>query len=161
VPPHADDQAELVRLVDAGLPRDGVVADLAWTVEPAGEREEAAALLEVPLVERGRWETMIHELYAEFGAASFGGAWQQDPYGLLDAALTLLAELSLVRPVPGGALVLPAASRYRNIQGALPERADGGQLPLGLTEPPPGEPVSSGPSPDTAPAAASTSAEGK
>ncbi|MCK9869414.1 DUF2398 family protein [Nocardiopsis dassonvillei] len=178
VPPHADDQAELVRLVDAGLPRDGVVADLAWTLEPAGEREEAAALLEVPLVERGRWETMIHELYAEFGAASFGGAWQQDPYGLLDAALTLLAELSLIRPVPGGALVLPAASRYRNIQGALPERADGGQLPLGLTEPPPGErgptgaadtegtadassDPSSGPSPDTAPAAASTFSEGK
>ncbi|OOC54247.1 MULTISPECIES: DUF2398 family protein [Nocardiopsis] len=136
VPPHAADQAELVRLVDAGLPRDGVVAELAWTVEPSsGTREgEANARLEAPLVERGRWETMIHELFAEFGASSFGGAWQQDPYGLLDAALALLAELSLVRPVPGGALVLPAASRYRNLQGALPERADAGQLPLGLSD---------------------------
>ncbi|WP_017570452.1 DUF2398 family protein [Nocardiopsis halotolerans] len=134
VTPQAVDQAELVRLVDAGLPRDGVVTDLAWTVEPAEEGEQPARL-EVPLVERGRWETMIHELYAEFGASSFGGAWQQDPYGLLDAALALLTELSLIRPVPGGALVLPAASRYRNIQGALPERADEGQLPLGLSDP--------------------------
>lgn len=138
VPPHAADQAELVRLVDAGLPRHGVVEDLAWTVEPDRTApEEGDAESRAPLVERGRWETMVHELFAEFGASSFGGAWQQDPYGLLDAALTLLTELSLVRPVPGGALVLPAALRYRNIQGALPERADEGQLPLGLAPSPP------------------------
>ncbi|WP_159944362.1 MULTISPECIES: DUF2398 family protein [unclassified Nocardiopsis] len=135
VPPKALDQAELIRLVDAGLPREGVVDALAWSAEPPGRDTEAPVPLEVPLVERARWETMVHELFAEFGPSSFGGAWQQDPYGLLDAALELLAELSLVRPVPGGALVLPAALRYRNIQGALPERADAGQLPLGLADP--------------------------
>ncbi|GAA1440527.1 DUF2398 family protein [Nocardiopsis tropica] len=154
VPPLPADQADLVRLVDAGLPRDGVVAGLAWTPEPPGTDDGAGPpeRLEAPLVERARWETMIHELFAEFGAASFGGAWQQDPYGLLDAALALLAELSLVRPVPGGALVLPAASRYRNLQGALPERADSGQLPLGLADPAPAEAAPAGPPPfETAP----------
>jgi len=185
VTPQAVDQADLVRLVDAGLPRDGVVAELAWTGEPDHGAAPSAPPepLEAPLVERARWETMIHELFAEFGAASFGGAWQQDPYGLLDAALALLAELSLVRPVPGGALVLPASARYRNLQGALPERADGGQLPLGLTDPrpaadpaPEGDPEAdpapadaetpltpatpTGPAPDPAPTAAHAPAEG-
>ena len=140
VPPRAADQAALVRTVDAGLPREGIVDELVRaveTVETPVRGGEAPAPLEAPLVERARWEGMIHELFAEFGASSFGGTWQQDPYGLLDAALALLAELSLVRPVPGGALVLPAALRYRNLQGALPERADDGQLPLGLEEPAP------------------------
>jgi len=172
VAPLPADQADLVRLVDAGLPRDGVVAELAWTAEPReGPDTEPSEPLEAPLVERARWETMIHELFAEFGASSFGGAWQQDPYGLLDAALALLAELSLVRPVPGGALVLPASSRYRNLQGALPERADSGQLPLGLTgsapaETPPADPPPSdtgsadGPGTDPEPTAAHAPAEG-
>ncbi|WP_285734770.1 DUF2398 family protein [Nocardiopsis sp. ATB16-24] len=134
VPTRAADQAALVRSVDAGLPREGVVDALVQAVETPVRGGESPTPPEAPLVERARWEGMIHELFAEFGASSFGGAWQQDPYGLLDAALDLLAELSLIRPVPGGALVLPAALRYRNLQGALPERADDGQLPLGLEE---------------------------
>ncbi len=75
---------------------------------------------------------MIGELYRELGAASFGVAWQHDPRGLLAAALSLLADLRLLRPVPGGALVLPAAARYRNIKLALPVRHADGQLALDL-----------------------------
>jgi hypothetical protein len=79
---------------------------------------------------------MIDELFEEFGAASFTSAWQQDPRGLLAAAVTFLGELSLLRPVPGGVLVLPAAVRYRNITLAL---ADTAQLPLDLSGPSGGE----------------------
>ncbi|CAL9600631.1 hypothetical protein SUDANB121_05446 [Nocardiopsis dassonvillei] len=122
--------AGLVARIDSALPREGVVDSLAWTPPAPGGAEPEPAT--APLIEQSRLEAMVDELFAEFGAASFTAAWQRDPRGLLDAALDLLSDLSLVRPVPGGVLVLPAALRYRNIQGALPQRPDGGMLPLGL-----------------------------
>ncbi|GLY73619.1 DUF2398 family protein [Actinoallomurus iriomotensis] len=125
-PSEADDHAALVARIDAGLPEAGVVRELAWTPPETAEPAPGPAGT-APLVERTRLETMIDELFDEFGAASFTSAWQGDPRGLLDAALTFLAELSLVRPVPGGVLVRPAAVRYRNITLAL---ADTAQLPL-------------------------------
>ena len=75
---------------------------------------------------------MIADLYDEVGAASFTVTWQHDPRGLLGAAVAFLADLRLLRPVPGGALVLPAAARYRNIKLALPVRHAEGQLALDL-----------------------------
>jgi hypothetical protein len=127
-PSPADDHTALVARVDAGLPSEGVVRELAWMPPepaPAEERPASAA----PLIERSRLETMIDELFEEFGAASFTSAWQQDPRGLLDAAVAFLAEVNLLRPVPGGVLVLPAAFRYRNITLALAETR---QMPLDL-----------------------------
>jgi uncharacterized protein (TIGR02678 family) len=124
-PSPAEDHAELVARIDSGLPVAGVVQELAWTPpEVTGARQ---ATTTAPLVEWSRLDAMIDELFEEFGAASFTSAWQQDPRGLLAAAVTFLGELSLVRPVPGGVLVLPAAVRYRNITLAL---ADGAQLSL-------------------------------
>ena len=75
---------------------------------------------------------MIDELYEELGAASFTITWQHDPRALLAAALALLADLRLLRPVPGGVLVLPAAARYRNIKLELPVRHADGQLALAI-----------------------------
>jgi hypothetical protein len=66
---------------------------------------------------------MLDDLYTDFGAASFTAQWQHDPAGLLAAALRLLDDLRLIRCLPGGALILPAAARYRNITAALPEGA--------------------------------------
>ena len=68
-------------------------------------------------------EGMLAELYDDFGAASFTAQWQYDPSGLLDAATRLLDDLRLIRRLPGGALILLAAARYRNITAALPEGA--------------------------------------
>lgn len=68
---------------------------------------------------------MTDALYAEFGPASFTDTWREDPTGLRNAALDLLGRLRLVECRPGGALVLPAAARYRNITQALPRAADG------------------------------------
>ncbi|MEV6981708.1 DUF2398 family protein [Sphaerisporangium sp. NPDC051017] len=123
-PVESEVQADLLARVDAALPEAGVVRDLAWSpperVPAPPSRPEPLAFLE-----RHRLEELIQELYEKFGAASFTGAWQQDPYGLLDAALALLADLRLIRPVPGGAHVLPAAVRYRNITLAIPSPAKG------------------------------------
>lgn len=130
-PAAADDHAELVTRVDAGLPRGGIVTELAWSApdRPTGER------VRMPFVERSRLEVVIEELFDEFGPASFTAQWQQDPRGLLAAAVGFLTDLSLLRPVPGGVLLLPAGLRYRNIRAALPrsaQGAQGAQLPLDL-----------------------------
>jgi len=135
-PSEDDDHAELVARIDSGLPRSGVVRELAWTPPEPAEAGPAGAATTAPLVEWSRLDTMIDELFEEFGAASFTSAWQQDPRGLLAAAVTFLGELSLLRPVPGGVLVLPAAVRYRNITLAL---ADTAQLPFDLSGPSVGE----------------------
>ncbi|RCG27115.1 DUF2398 family protein [Sphaerisporangium album] len=123
-PVESEAQADLLARIDAALPEAGVVRDLAWSaperVPDPPRRPEPLAFLE-----RHRLEELIQDLYEKFGAASFTGAWQQDPYGLLDAALVLLADLRLTRPVPGGVVVLPAAVRYRNITLAIPSPPKG------------------------------------
>jgi uncharacterized protein (TIGR02678 family) len=144
VPTEAEDQRDLLARIDSALPAAGVVHELAWSAppgEPDGPQAAAAngqaAALSVPFVERSRLTVMIDELYEELGAASFTITWQHDPHGLLTAAIAFLADLRLLRPVPGGVLVLPAAARYRNIKLALPVRHAEGQMALayGMSEP--------------------------
>jgi hypothetical protein len=77
----------------------------------------------VPFVDRTRLERMLDELYEHFGPPSFTVQWQYDRRGLLDAAIRLLDDLRLIRRMPGGAAILPAAARYRNITAALPDGA--------------------------------------
>jgi uncharacterized protein (TIGR02678 family) len=145
-PSEAEDQRDLLDRIDSALPAAGVVHELAWSA-PAGEPgdpERAGGAgpgprLSVPFVEHSRLRTMIGELYDELGAGSFTVAWQHDPPGLLAAALAFLADLRLLRPVPGGVLVLPAAARYRNIKLALPVRHAAGQLGLDFGPGEPGE----------------------
>ncbi len=143
-PAEAEDQRDLLARIDSALPVAGVVHELAWSAPP-GEHFDPerpapsaqAAPLVVPFVEYSRLRVMIDELYDELGAASFTITWQHDPRGLLAAAAAFLADLRLLRPVPGGVLVFPAAARYRNIKLALPVRHAVGQLGLdfGMREP--------------------------
>jgi uncharacterized protein (TIGR02678 family) len=144
LPSETEDQRDLLARVDAALPAAGVVHELAWSAPPAEPDEPRrfasaahAAPHLVPFVEHSRLGVMIDELYDELGADSFTITWQHDPRGLLAAALQFLADLRLLRPVPGGVLVLPAAARYRNIKLALPVRRAAGQLGLdfGVREP--------------------------
>jgi uncharacterized protein (TIGR02678 family) len=137
VPAEAEEQRDLLTRIDAALPVAGVVQELAWS-GPAAETDDAersvspavARQLLAPFIEHSRLGGMIDELYEELGAASFTITWQHDPRGLLSAALSFLADLRLLSPVPGGVLVLPAALRYRNIKLALPVRRAGGQQAL-------------------------------
>ncbi len=132
-PSEADDQRELLARIDSALPAAGVVQELAWSAPPAdagGESPHPAPGLLLPFVADESLRGLIGDLYAELGPASFTVAWQHDPRGLLAAAVTFLADLRLVRRMPGGVLVLPAAARYRNITLALPVRSASGQQSL-------------------------------
>jgi uncharacterized protein (TIGR02678 family) len=139
VPTEAEDQRDLLARVDSALPAAGVVQELAWSA-PADVLDDPERImvpaqvtpLSVPFIEHSTLQAMIDDLYRELGADSFGVTWKHDPRGLLAAALALLAGLRLLRPVPGGVLVLPAAARYRNIKLALPVRHADGQLALDL-----------------------------
>jgi uncharacterized protein (TIGR02678 family) len=137
LPAEAEDQRDLLARIDSALPAAGVVQELAWSA-PADVPDDPERImvpaqvmpLSVPFVEHSSLRAMIGDLYRELGADSFGVTWKHDPHGLLDAALSLLAGLRLLRPVPGGVLVLPAAARYRNIKLALPVRSAVGQLAM-------------------------------
>jgi len=137
LPAEAEDQRDLLARIDAALPLASVVRELAWSAPDDSERTVVPAPvtpLFVPFVTSSRLRVMIDELYAELGAASFTITWQHDPPGLLAQALTQLADLRLVRQVPGGVLVLPAAARYRNIKLALPVRHAEGQMALEFSD---------------------------
>jgi uncharacterized protein (TIGR02678 family) len=109
----------------SGAPGDGAPGNGA-----PGNRATGPALL--PFIADSRLHAMVDDLYDKVGAASFTVTWQHDQRGLLSAAVAFLADLRLLRPVPGGVLVLPAAARYRNIKLALPVRRAEGQLALDL-----------------------------
>jgi hypothetical protein len=118
--------ADLAERIDAGLATSAAEGPPGAGV-PAAPDSTTPAVLEVPFVQRTRLEGMLTELYSHLGPASFTAQWQFDQAGLLDAAARLLDDLRLIRLMPGGALVLPAAARYRNIVAALPDgtRHDG------------------------------------
>jgi uncharacterized protein (TIGR02678 family) len=129
LPPASDELRDLLERIDAGMTagaadRDGLAPPpAALATEASHARAEPSPPLEAPFVERTRMEGMLTELYDDFGPASFTAQWQYDPSGLLDAATRLLDDLRLIRRLPGGVLILPAAARYRNITAALPEGA--------------------------------------
>jgi len=117
VPSAADDLHDLLERIDAGMPGGSETRDVAATADGGDDP------LEVPFIDRTRLERMLDELYGHFGPASFTAAWQYDRRGLLDTATRLLDDLRLLRRLPGGAAILPAAARYRNISAALPDGA--------------------------------------
>jgi hypothetical protein len=129
VPPAANDLRDLLERIDAGMVSGTAGHDrgLAWPPATpsagAGDPRAETPALEAPFVERTRMEGMLAELYDDFGAASFTAQWQYDQSGLLAAATRLLDDLRLIRRLPGGVLILPAAARYRNITAALPDSA--------------------------------------
>jgi uncharacterized protein (TIGR02678 family) len=133
------DQRDLLERIDAALPLAGVVTELAWSApeEDQGQQERAVAApppadYSVPFITDSALRAMIDDLYDELGPAAFTVSWQHDQRGLLNAAVAFLDDLRLLRRVDGGALVLPAAARYRNIKAALPVRHAEGQLALDL-----------------------------
>ncbi len=135
VPTAGDDQHGVLDRIDAGRPAhpasDGPGGDRSAAFpppRPAGQNDDpepdpAIAPLMAPFIEQTRLAAMLAGLYADFGPSSFTAQWHHDPDGLLRAALRLLDDLGLIRCQPGGALILPAAARYRNVTAALPEGA--------------------------------------
>lgn len=139
LPALGDDQRALLERIDAGRPADitgnGLAPYRAATDKAAAlqarrpgqagdpDLEGATQPLLAPFIEQTRLAAMLADLYTDFGASSFTAQWEHDPDGLIRAALQLLDDLGLIRRQPGGALILPAAARYRNITAALPDSA--------------------------------------
>lgn len=105
--------ASLAAAVDAGLPTAGILDELAETVSRAEPDKETEAPTH-PLLEDGWLRTTMAGLLDRYGS-TFAAAWRADPDRLLAAALDLLADLRMVRRVPGGVLALPLLARYRNV----------------------------------------------
>lgn len=92
-----------------------ICAALFRPARPVQHLTSAAGLLDVTLVSA--------KVRAQREAAAQRAA--RALIGLLAAAIAFLGDLRLVRRVPGGVLVLPAAARYRNIKLALPVTQSG------------------------------------
>lgn len=153
VPAADDDQRGLLDRIDAGRPADPAGYEpppaprpAGPTPRPAGQDDDpaagpAAVPLLAPFIEQTRLTAMMAGLYADFGPSSFTAQWQHDPDGLLRTALQLLDDLRLIRCLPGGALILPAAGRYRNVTAALPDGArHDGQAAFDFSSPAEGAP---------------------
>ncbi|MFD4657039.1 DUF2398 family protein [Kitasatospora sp. NPDC058444] len=144
-PDPIDEHHTLIAHIDVALPHTATLSALADESPAPGQHPPVAVYVDDPqpphppatatLVEQARLEEMITELYEEFGSSSFTSKWQADPAGLLDEAITLLADLRLVHRVPGGILIRPAAGRYRNITAALPSPSVDGQFAFDFSAP--------------------------
>ena len=122
VPPAADDLRDLLERIDSGMADPDRDHDLGWPLRAAAAGTEATRSRCHSSTGPG-WSACSTNCTSDFGAASFTAQWQYDRHGLLDAATRLLDDLRLVRRMPGGVAILPAAARYRNITAALPGRA--------------------------------------
>jgi uncharacterized protein (TIGR02678 family) len=106
-------EAELVALVDAGMPEASRVplpfVDDGATAYDDGDAGDGR----LPFIAESFLRTAVTGILARF-EATFSVEWHGDPERLRSEAVALLARFGCVRPVPGGVLVLPLVGRYRN-----------------------------------------------
>lgn len=106
--------ARLATALDLALPRSATTAESDEADDPVVAAEEPDdEPASHPLLEQGWLEHAVQDLVRDYGS-TFAAVWSADPKRLTAAAVTLLAELSLVAAVPGGVLALPLLARYRN-----------------------------------------------
>jgi hypothetical protein len=134
-PTAAERLAARARRIDGALPTRSVIAEFAATDEvgayqtyqthatyethdEAGqEREETR----YPFVTDSWLWGRLKEITGEYGAG-FAADLRGDPDRLLDQALDLLAAMSLIARVDGGALALPLLARYRGVTARVKTR---------------------------------------
>ena len=125
-PTTAERLAARARRIDAALPSRGLVAELADPdAEPAYEMPDGEGPEPVetryPFV-TGSWlRGRLKEIIGEYGAG-FAADLRGDPDRLLGQALDLLAAMSLIVRVDGGALALPLLARYRGVTARVKTR---------------------------------------
>ncbi|MER5928301.1 TIGR02678 family protein [Streptomyces mirabilis] len=134
-PTAAERLAARARRIDGALPTRSVIAEFAATDEvgayqtyqthatyethdEAGqEREE----MRYPFVTDSWLRSRLKEITGEYGAG-FAADLRGDPDRLLDQALDLLAAMSLIARVDGGALAFPLLARYRGVTARVKTR---------------------------------------
>lgn len=104
----------LVDELDGAIPIAGVFDPLAGSAPTHRSSIQPEDAPQYPLIEASWIGEAVRSLTARYGR-TFAAGWQADPDGLSRAAVALLERLSLIAPLPGGVLVLPALARYRGV----------------------------------------------
>ncbi|MDT9697317.1 TIGR02678 family protein [Streptomyces sp. P17] len=125
-PTAAERLAARARRIDAALPSRGLVAELAEpddepAYEASGDEGEVPGETRYPFVTDSWLRGRLREITAEYGAG-FAADLRGDPDRLLAQALDLLAAMSLIARVDGGALALPLLARYRGVTARVKTR---------------------------------------
>ncbi|TLQ44522.1 TIGR02678 family protein [Streptomyces marianii] len=130
-PTAAERLAARARRIDAALPSRGLVTALAvQDEEPAygvpvdeapGDEGREPVETRYPFVTDSWLRGRLKEITAEYGAG-FAADLRGDPDRLLGQALDLLAAMSLITRVDGGALALPLLARYRGVTARVRTR---------------------------------------
>lgn len=131
-PTAAERLAARARRIDAALPSRGLVAELALSdeesaYEVSGDAGPEPGETRYPFVTDSWLRGRLKEITGEYGAG-FAADLRGDPDRLLDQALDLLAAMSLITRVDGGALALPLLARYRGVTARVRTRT-AAQLP--------------------------------
>ncbi|ALO93999.1 TIGR02678 family protein [Streptomyces hygroscopicus subsp. limoneus] len=114
------------RRIDTALPSRGLVTELAEPDEASaygasGDEGQEPTETRYPFVTDSWLRGRLKEITAEYGAG-FAADLRGDPDRLLDQALGLLAAMSLIARVDGGALALPLIARYRGVTARVKTR---------------------------------------
>nr|WSY52876.1 TIGR02678 family protein [Streptomyces sp. NBC_00886] len=128
-PTAAERLAARARRIDAALPSRGLVAELTELAEPdevlayeeVGDPGQEPGEIRYPFVTDSWLRGRLKEITGEYGAG-FAAELRGDPDRLLAQALDLLAAMSLIVRVDGGALALPLIARYRGVTARVKTR---------------------------------------
>ncbi|MGW5274161.1 TIGR02678 family protein [Streptomyces sp. NPDC004044] len=130
-PTAAERLAARARRIDGALPSRGLIAELAEPdAEPRYEQSGYGASSDAgqeseetryPFITDSWLRGRLKEITGEYGAG-FAADLRGDPDRLLDQALDLLAAMSLIARVDGGALALPLLARYRGVTARVKTR---------------------------------------
>ena len=132
-PTAAERLAARARRIDGALPSRGTVAELTELAEPDEESAYETVVdadhepgeTRYPFVTDSWLRGRLKEIIGEYGAG-FAADLRGDPDRLLDQALDLLAAMSLIARVDGGALALPLLARYRGVTAQVKTRTGSG-----------------------------------
>ncbi|MEV7393193.1 TIGR02678 family protein [Streptomyces sp. NPDC091215] len=130
-PTAAERLAARALRIDAALPSRGLVAELAEpdqepvneesVYEVSGDKGRVPGETRYPFVTDSWLRGRLKEITAEYGAG-FAADLRGDPDRLLGQVLDLLAAMSLITRVDGGALALPLLARYRGVTARVKTR---------------------------------------
>ncbi|MDQ1033028.1 uncharacterized protein (TIGR02678 family) [Streptomyces umbrinus] len=125
-PTAAERLAARARRIDGALPSRGLVAELVEeddgsVYEGSGDAGQEPGETRYPFVTDSWLRGRLKEITGEYGAG-FAADLRGDPDRLLDQALSLLAAMSLIARVDGGALALPLIARYRGVTARVKTR---------------------------------------
>ncbi|MET8177325.1 TIGR02678 family protein [Streptomyces sp. NPDC005336] len=128
-PTAAERLAARARRIDGALPVRSVITEFAErdeepayeTYETRDKAGEERGEIRYPFVTDSWLRGRLKEITGEYGAG-FAAELRGDPDRLLDQALDLLAAMSLIARVDGGALALPLLARYRGVTARVKSR---------------------------------------